>query len=53
MAPLSASSMTSNIQWLSGLNVDIEPTHGRKTCIIGTIGLLYQFLSIAHIIYNL
>ncbi|KAG1047404.1 hypothetical protein G6F43_010146 [Rhizopus delemar] len=38
MAPLSASSMTSNIQWLSRLNVDVEPTHGRKTCIIGTIG---------------
>ncbi|KAG1437402.1 hypothetical protein G6F56_013126 [Rhizopus delemar] len=33
-----ASYSTSNIEWVSRMNVDIEPTHGRKTSIIGTIG---------------
>ncbi|KAI9247728.1 pyruvate kinase [Sporodiniella umbellata] len=28
----------SNIEWVSKMNVDIEPIHGRKTSIIGTIG---------------
>lgn len=28
----------SNIQWISQMNVDIAPTAGRKTSIIGTIG---------------
>ncbi|KAG1150627.1 hypothetical protein G6F37_000677 [Rhizopus arrhizus] len=38
MAPLSKPEITSNIQWVAQMNVDVEPTHGRKTSIIGTIG---------------
>ncbi|CAO3613732.1 unnamed protein product [Cunninghamella echinulata] len=30
--------ITSNVQWISQMNVDIEPTAGRKTSIVGTIG---------------
>lgn len=30
--------ITSNIQWVAQMNVDVEPTHGRKTTVIGTIG---------------
>ncbi|KAI8375915.1 pyruvate kinase [Radiomyces spectabilis] len=30
--------ITSNIQWISQMDVDVEPTAGRKSTIIGTIG---------------
>ncbi|RCH82379.1 Pyruvate kinase, partial [Rhizopus stolonifer] len=38
MAPIHPVDITSNIQWVSQMNVDVEPTHGRKSSIIGTIG---------------
>ncbi|ORZ20622.1 pyruvate kinase [Absidia repens] len=37
MAPV-VPEITSNVQWISQMNVDIEPTAGRKSSIIGTIG---------------
>ncbi|KAI7899861.1 pyruvate kinase [Cokeromyces recurvatus] len=37
MAPLTPE-ITSNIQWISQMSVDVESTAGRKTSIIGTIG---------------
>lgn len=40
MAPVITPEITSNIQWVSQMNVDVEPKHGRKTTIIGTIGKL-------------
>ncbi|CEI98540.1 Putative Pyruvate kinase [Rhizopus microsporus] len=38
MAPLLTPDITSNVQWIAQMNVDVEPTHGRKTSIICTIG---------------
>ncbi|KAK4517203.1 uncharacterized protein ATC70_000535 [Mucor velutinosus] len=38
MAPIVTPQITSNIQWISQMNVDVEPTAGRKTTVIGTIG---------------
>lgn len=38
MAPIIPPQTNSNVQWISQMNVDIEPTAGRKTSIIGTIG---------------
>lgn len=38
MAPIITPEVTSNLQWVSQMNVDIEPTAGRKSSIIGTIG---------------
>ncbi|KAI8362687.1 pyruvate kinase [Choanephora cucurbitarum] len=38
MAPILNPEMTSNIQWVANMNVDVECTAGRKTSIIGTIG---------------
>ncbi|KAI8091060.1 pyruvate kinase [Gilbertella persicaria] len=38
MSPIINSEATSNIQWIANMNVDVEPTAGRKTSIIGTIG---------------
>ncbi|KAI9481509.1 MAG: pyruvate kinase [Benjaminiella poitrasii] len=37
MAPITPE-ITSNIQWISQMSVDVESTAGRKTSIIGTIG---------------
>lgn len=36
--------ITSNVQWISQMNVDIEPTAGRKSSIIGTIGKIVTCL---------
>ncbi|KAI9354165.1 hypothetical protein BD770DRAFT_135033 [Pilaira anomala] len=41
MAPLVTPEITSNIQWIAQMNVDVEPTAGRKTTVIGTIGKVY------------
>lgn len=38
MAPFITPEITSNIQWVSQMDVDVEPTAGRKTTVIGTIG---------------
>jgi pyruvate kinase len=38
MSPLATPEITSNIQWIAQMNVDVEPTAGRKTTVIGTIG---------------
>jgi pyruvate kinase len=45
MAPLSKPEITSNIQWVAQMNVDVEPTHGRKTSIIGTIGNTFVIIT--------
>lgn len=46
MAPLVTPEITSNIQWISQMNVDVEPTAGRKTTIIGTIGKVTFLLAL-------
>lgn len=38
MAPVVTPEVTSNIQWVAQMNVDVEPAAGRKTTLIGTIG---------------
>ncbi|KAG2228180.1 hypothetical protein INT45_009227 [Circinella minor] len=38
MAPVVTPEITSSVHWLSQMNVDVEPTAGRKSSIIGTIG---------------
>lgn len=38
MAPVVTPEITSNIRWISQMNVDVEPAAGRKTTVIGTIG---------------
>jgi pyruvate kinase len=41
MAPVITPEITSHTQWISQMNVDVEPTAGRKTTIIGTIGIVF------------
>jgi hypothetical protein len=43
MAPVLTPEVTSNVQWISQMSVDVEPTAGRKTTIIGTIGKLLGY----------
>lgn len=45
MAPLVTPEITSNIQWIAQMNVDVEPTAGRKTTVIGTIGKVKIYMS--------
>jgi pyruvate kinase len=43
MAPVLTPEVTSKVQWISQMSVDVEPTAGRKTTIIGTIGKLLGY----------